>query len=654
MESFALTLNDGRKYDVVYNPARWAIQDGTLFRVIPGGANGSTTLEPISLAVPIILGRRVDMDTGKDTGRIQLAAYGMLAGSYRTWTFDMPSTTLLDAASLPKVLPSKEVYAGDGVAMKMWFADLIRHNGIDKWPVSTHCGWYSAAGTATFVAPGWQVGPEVAHDTDIAADYKAAGFHRPSDVGDLATWWGEMSSKGLNRFPLFGMTLGATVGSVVAARLGDASISYTLELVAERQTGKTAMARLVQSFFGRPGKTGIELSMNTTKVGLNLIVAYLYCLPMFADDETAVAAGERDASASYLAYNIFNGASRINGAEMKIHQGGTWKTVAVVTSEAPMLRDEKRGGAQARCFTVQKHPFVTWDGEKGDFGSIVTTAVDDVIKPLSRFASNCWGHGLYALVNKLRGVEDDEILAQYDRIMDRVLARLKGHSLDYTTAREISVVLLGLWALEEVLGLDMSGMASAGDVESAMVRVAWEREDSGGVKSPAMVAWADFLNWAPQQTQTGRIVPKGEGPSAWSRNEVWGVWDLGGAAGDGESGGDGVEDPVLAELRKVDIAAWAAEALKSNRDSGGGPRVGDLFLTVYGLDAFIFRTKLPMGRAQLVEAWGKLGLLEVRPASKKKVATRYLDKWSRMGALPKSVHRVQGYLIKADKLHVEE
>lgn len=217
-ETFAIALQDGRKFEINYNPARWAIQDGKLYKVTSGGANGSTTLDIVSLAVPVVLGRKVDLDTGRDTGRMQFAAYGMLCGSYRTWTFDLQAAVMLDSRMLPKVLPTKEVYIRDGVAMMMWIADMLNYNGVGKWPVSTHCGWYEAGGITTFVAPEWQVGPEVAHDFEIAADYKAAGFHRPSEVGDLATWWKTISEKKLSRFPLFGMTLGATVGAVVGAR----------------------------------------------------------------------------------------------------------------------------------------------------------------------------------------------------------------------------------------------------------------------------------------------------------------------------------------------------------------------------------------------------------------------------------------------------
>lgn len=644
METFSLGLADGRRFEVVYNPARWAIQDGVLYRVLPSGANGSTTLEVVSLAVPVILGRRVDLETGRDTGRVQLAAYGMLNGSYRTWTFDVSASVLLDANALPKVLPTKEVYASDGVAMKMWLSDQIRHNDIAKWSVSTHCGWYEAGGVVTFVAPGWQVGPEIAHDESRVEDYKAAGLHRPSLEGDLDTWWSHVAEKKMSRFPLFGMTLGAAVGAVVGARLGDTCVSYTLELVAERQTGKTALARVVQSFFGRPGKKGIELSMNATKVGVNLLLTYLYCLPMFADDETAVAAGERDASAGYLAYNVFNGATRIHGdAEQRLHQGGTWQTVAIVTSEAPMLRDEKRGGAQARCFTVQKHPFATWDSERGDFGAPPENPVDGIIEPLAKFTSACWGHGLYQLVTALREVDVAVVADAYDTILHRVVKRLRGHSLDYTTAREISVALLGLWALEHVLKLPMGDVASSQVVEDAMVKVAWEREEAGGVKSPGQVAWASFLEWAPQQMVTGRIVAKGEGPSPFARNEVWGVWDVtGGAAGSGDDAhGEGPHG-------EGDMVAWLNAAI-ARAEATSGVTIGDLFVTIYGLDAFLFRTKMPLSRGQLVEAWGKLGLIEPR-GTEKKTTTRYPDAWARMGALPKTTHRVLGYVIRGEKM----
>ena len=96
------------------------------------------------------------------------------------------------------------------------------------------------------------------------------------------------------------------------------------------------------------------------------------------------------------------------------------------------------------------------------------------------------------------------------------------------------------------------------------------------------------------------------------------------------------------------MVAWLNAAI-ARAEATSGVTIGDLFVTIYGLDAFLFRTKMPLSRGQLVEAWGKLGLIEPR-GTEKKTTTRYPDAWARMGALPKTTHRVLGYVIRGEKM----
>ena len=644
-------LPDARRAVLSYPKDAWRItlhgpeEVLTLWKVVLGDGSQAPVPVKVCSGVPIVLGEQVDARSRRKLQRVQLAVITGRGKSLQVELSSVDAGYLNAPRELPRELAKFGIRSTDGVALCSWLHTIEAYNAMQTWAVSQHCGWFepreTGGNTRTFIAPTWQVGHPMMHDLSKAAETEGLKFYQPSEHGTLQEWCAELRKHDMARFPLFGAELAATVGAVLCEPV-TAAPAYTLESVAQRQQGKTELARLVQSFFGKAGKSGVEFGMNTTKGGMTAAATYLRCLPLFADDETAKQEGERDVSAVWLAYNVANGAGRLySDPEMRVKQQGSWKPVALVTAEAPMLRDTKAAGAIARCFTVSAHPFSQWRG-----GKFVPPANNDYvinhIGPLRRFTDAVYGHGLRALAEAALSLTPDALTDMYTTAVSEIAEKLKGHSIVYTVARQIGVMSMGIWALRDLMKLDLTGILDPAAVIDSMVYAAMERDREGTTNDPWLQAWEAFLEWC-ANNYPGKIIDAdtSAGAGAWrSGSDIYGVWESAGAC-------ESASSDITEYLSGVVTAAVTAHR-------------GDLHLSVTGLQSFLAAWRGPLSQQQLLTEWGARGILIVRQTEAEREAKIRAGKkpdatpWTYRKRVPRAGTTITCYTVRGVFLRREE
>lgn len=642
VESIELLL-PGRSEPLVlrFPEAAWALTplgpDSvlSLLKKIPGTAQSQGQPIEVCQGVPLLLGLQVDLKTGEPNGRAQMALWQRRNSkdSIRLW--DVEADLLGDAKAMGRALAGQMVLSLSPADVLPWLHTLRKWNDLPVWPVTRRCGWHEGEEGYTFVAPTWQVGTQVSLSSAPTKNAPKLLQYTTSKSGDLAQWWSAMSEMDMARFPIFGVMLGAVVGSLVCEVVLSAP-AFPLEIVAPSQQGKTFLARVVQSFCGRPGKEGIEMSTNSSMKGLNAAISYLHCLPVFADDETASQAGDNDVTAGWMAYNVANGAGRLTS---DVHhnpcQQGSWKLVALITSETPMLRAEKRTGALVRCHSISAHPFSSWD--KG-LSRLVDPSFDylsEVITPLSGVMNRVYGWGMREVARKAVSYSVEklsEIFEEKRRETEEVLKQQGVRDFANPIARQIALIRTGIWMLRE-MGLDLSRVLREEEVVAVMVLNAAGRFEAGTVAAPWRQAWEAFLEWAPNQLG-GRIIDTTADfyATRYTTQDTYGVWDTRGSAALTEERVDRASSDPLAHLS----AAAVEENLSKVAATSQG--LGDLHLSLVGLDAFLKDWHGPLDKEQIVRAWGEHGILHEyeseQERERKREAAKKAGKPVRLEATP--------------------
>ncbi len=112
--------------------------------------------------------------------------------------------------------------------------------------------------------------------------------------------------------------------------------------------GKTLSSTVISAMFGNPDK--LQLSPDSTQLGISKIAEYSTDLPMFIDDTTRATNHVKK-----FVYMLANGNSRVKSSSAdELNISNNYTTVLICTGESPLLTSDARAGEDSRVVPLNE------------------------------------------------------------------------------------------------------------------------------------------------------------------------------------------------------------------------------------------------------------------------------------------------------------
>ena len=610
----------------LYDDKRWLItSNGQLF-----AAKTGDRYDLVCNTVPVIRRRIVDIVSRDERWEIAFASNGYIK------TVMLSNSDFKSPQRIAEVAAKGGLRLTEGRYLLRWLLEYEMKNSIKVEESMVHCGWapdgrFGLPSLNHLVNAQDDEDDEPCESTRVALvavnplqddllDFSAP--FGPSAFGTLGRWLEAVVRCGANESPYGGILMGSMVSSIMLARLPN-GLNSVDELVGDSKRGKTALSQAVQSFIGRPGKTGMERSWKDTEFGAKTSWAFLGCLPVIYEESTTAEEHHKNRiTPKFVAYELPNALRRATGTkDMGSRQAGSWRLNAIVTGEAPILSPSQNAGAMNRVLTIG---YTGHLGPKGaaydEFGQLTSEKADFADRVKLAYSdpgiTQAYGHGLLPLVALIQSLSDEELKKMIAEEEALCKTLLKGHSeaghfASLAATKMVGLRLFHMVIEEERYALDGVDVWPLDAVRSCLCAALVVRDEDLSGTHGYQRAWKAFIQWA-----LARRVTHFYTGGTWrgGRDQAClGVWeeDVGLASEEGDSGLLFVERRVLL----------------------------DLHVTKEGLDRFVSDAKLPVDTSSMVRWWADQGYLKAQ-RSAGAFSQRFTRSVNRPGVILHAVYQI--------------
>ena len=294
---------------------------------------------------PIILTKRMRNEVGEEKIEVAWRRDGM----WRTAIF--PRTVIFQSKSITCLAELGCTITSENAKSVVAFLQALEAENMDTLEVvdsTSHCGWQSKE---RFV-PG--VSGDLVLDVSPQMQSVAAGYCKN---GTFAAWAEGM--RGHRERPIFRAFIAASFAAPLLKPLKVRNfILYNWQ---ESSSGKTAALKAALSVWGDPNR--LMISCDSTKVALERRASFFCDLPFGIDERQS--AGGRQEFLENLAYMLANGVGRSRASK---EEGGlqsvlSWRTIAIMTGEEPLMQNATKGGVSNRTLEIYGAPFKNLEKE---------------------------------------------------------------------------------------------------------------------------------------------------------------------------------------------------------------------------------------------------------------------------------------------------
>ncbi len=207
--------------------------------------------------------------------------------------------------------------------------------------------------------------------------------------------------------------------------------SFWLHDYGNTSVGKTITSELAVSIYGSPYI--LELTANTTKVGIERMAASFCDLPLFLDETSLV----DQKILQSLIYLLANETGRIRGSIKpgSLQKTEHWKTVVLSTGEAPIKKENSFGGANVRVIEL--------------YGGLNATDFQAIEEYKDNINEN---YGVIAplLIKKLLNYSKEDILKTFKDLKGELKSELKGR-VEVRLSNTFAAIATGGFLFEEIM-----------------------------------------------------------------------------------------------------------------------------------------------------------------------------------------------------------
>ena len=288
---------------------------------------------------PIILTKRMRNELGEE--KIEVAF--RRDGQWNTAIF--PRTVVFQSKSVTCLSDLGCTITSENAKQVVAFLQALEAENMETLELvdsTSHCGWQSKD---RFI-PG--LGGDLVLDVSPQMQSVASGYCK----NGTPEQWAEGMRRHRER-PIFRAYLAASFAAPMLKLLGVRNfIFYNW---ADSGSGKTAALKAALSVWGDPNR--LMISFDSTKIALERRATFFCDLPFGIDERQS--AGDRQGFLENLTYMLANGVGRARGSK---EEGGvqnvlSWRTVALMTGEEPLMQNATKGGVSNRTLEVYGGPF---------------------------------------------------------------------------------------------------------------------------------------------------------------------------------------------------------------------------------------------------------------------------------------------------------
>jgi uncharacterized protein (DUF927 family) len=522
-------LRDAPVLESIVNPPEWRIGRDGIYRTLDHNRD-PIPLEDQERAIarPVLIQRRLKDDVdGTESFQI---CWGNAAGGWETRIVsrrDVASTrTIGELAAYGCPINSNN--ASDFV---QYIADFEEANKttLPQARVTHNMGWQGQDGQhgflcgRTLILANGEGEVETASDSVLPEDWREDWIRFcGADAGNEQTADGYHKHGSLDAW-LDAVRLAAPFHRVMLALYAVLAVpllmifqvkNFVLSWAYASSSGKTVMLRLAASVWGNPDETAENSVMgtcDTTRVYRERTAAVISDTPLLLDETKR---GKPEEIAQTV-YDIASGRGRGRGSVKGIRQTSSYRTLLLLTGEAPVCSFTKDGGVPARILEIFEPPFNSRDER---IAHVVHQINDKVIRN--------YGHAGPMMVRYLISTRHvwDDWRAVFMGARERYRAEAGSNPILIRRAEYIAVLYTAAVIANEALGLDLEYEAI---FEKVWIDLHKNTEDAN---RPAQ-ALQYLMSWAKGNELSfyGRHVRDKYGPripaqgwaGKWDRGEKW-------------------------------------------------------------------------------------------------------------------------------------
>ena len=379
---------------------------------------------------PIIISHRTKAVTDR-TFKVVLD-YWTAAGKHITLP-PMPKSTVFNAKKIVDLADyGLPVSSADALLLTGFLnaIDALNDDIIPQVCTVPKCGWYDGDADI-FVDPrreNFITDDDKSYPLQVDSASKFAASLQSN--GDLSQWIKAYDFA--KKSPIARFIIAAAIAPPLLKILGERN--FLLYLYGKTRAGKTTTLTLAASTIGTEK---VIRSFDATRNGLLGVAADVNDYP-FLVDEKQVADDRLKDQFSNLIYALANGIGRTKmNKDSSLKDVPTWRTIAVMTGETPMLDDSAHGGAFTRLIQIRTPQ------------QILSA---DACKQIRDIVKNNYGLILPRVIDKIFEIGTVQLRKKYSAIQ-KLFAKNHTDILE-EHRRYISVVTLADWILNLVLGMD--------------------------------------------------------------------------------------------------------------------------------------------------------------------------------------------------------
>ena len=298
------------------------------------------TMQPKCICrTPIILTKRMRNDIGEEKVELAFKRDGQ-------WMTEiMPRTSAFQSRNIIGLADRGATVTSENAKQVVSFLSALESENMDSLPLvesTSHCGWQ----TGNRFFPGCS--GDLILDAGPAMQKTAAAYCRN---GSLEAWLEFITPNRENS--IFRAYIAAAFAAPLLKLLNVRN--FILYNWVSSSSGKTAALKAALSVWGDPNR--LMISCDSTKAALERRATFFCDLPFGIDERQS--AGDRQDFLENLAYMLANGIGRARASK---EEGGlqtvmTWRTIAIMTGEEPLIRNATKGGVSNRTLELYGAPF---------------------------------------------------------------------------------------------------------------------------------------------------------------------------------------------------------------------------------------------------------------------------------------------------------
>lgn len=287
---------------------------------------------------PILLTKRMRNEMGEEKIEVAFRRDG-------TWnTVTLARTTVFQSKSITCLADLGCTITSENAKYVVSFLQALEAENLDALELvdaTSHFGWQNK----DRFLPG--LGGSIVPDLPDEVQSISSGYCKN---GSLEAWLSEIGRHRVR--PLFRAFIAASFAAPMLKLLNVRN--FLFYNWADSGKGKTAALKAALSAWGDPNK--LMISCNSTAVAIERRAAYFCDLPFGIDERQS--AGDRQSFLETLTYMMTNGIGKARGSKNGgLQQVMTWRTVAIMTGEEPLLQNATKSGVSNRTLEIYGAPF---------------------------------------------------------------------------------------------------------------------------------------------------------------------------------------------------------------------------------------------------------------------------------------------------------